>query len=84
MPIRACVPDLTWAAKLPEGIPRLEERLSFMRAPIDTLQRFLQQVKGFGGTGPSSAGKYRRTREGRKGTAPVVKKPLAEFRVPVK
>src|SRR6185437_510769 len=38
-------PAGTWAAKLPEGIPRLEERLSFMRAPIDTLQRFLQQVK---------------------------------------
>ena len=42
-------PARTWAAKLPEGIPRLEERLSFMRAPINTLQGFLQQVedKGF-------------------------------------
>jgi AI-2E family transporter len=28
-------PARTWAAKLPEGIPRLEERLSFMRAPIN-------------------------------------------------
>ena len=46
-------PARTWAAKLPEGIPRLEERLSFMREPIDTLQRFLQQVEDFGGTGPS-------------------------------
>ena len=26
-------PARTWAAKLPEGIPRLEERLSFMKAP---------------------------------------------------
>jgi predicted PurR-regulated permease PerM len=42
-----------WAAKLPEGIPRLEERLSFMRAPINTLQGFLQQVEDFGATGPS-------------------------------
>jgi predicted PurR-regulated permease PerM len=46
-------PAATWAAKLPEGIPRLQERLSFMREPIDTLQRLLQQVEDFGGTGPS-------------------------------
>src|SRR5450830_1590287 len=46
-------PARTWAAKLPEGIPRLEERLSFMREPINTLQQFLQQVEDFGGTGPS-------------------------------
>src|ERR1700690_3080043 len=43
-------PARTWAAKLPEGIPRLQERLSFMRQPIDTLQRFLPQVQDFGGT----------------------------------
>jgi predicted PurR-regulated permease PerM len=47
-------PAGTWAAKLPEGIPRLQERLSFMRAPIDTLQRFLQQVENFGGAAPTS------------------------------
>ena len=46
-------PARTWAAKLPEGIPRLQERLSFMREPIDTLQRFLHQVEDFGGTAPS-------------------------------
>jgi predicted PurR-regulated permease PerM len=46
-------PAATWAAKLPEGIPRLQERLSFVREPINTLQRFLQQVEDFGGTGPS-------------------------------
>jgi predicted PurR-regulated permease PerM len=46
-------PASTWAAKLPEGIPRLQERLSFMREPIDTVQRFLHQVENFGGTGPS-------------------------------
>jgi predicted PurR-regulated permease PerM len=45
-------PAGTWAAKLPEGIPRLQERLSFMREPINTLQRFLQQVEDFGATGP--------------------------------
>jgi len=47
-------PARTWAAKLPEGIPRLEERLSFMRAPINTLQGFLQQVEDLGATGPST------------------------------
>jgi predicted PurR-regulated permease PerM len=46
-------PAATWAAKLPEGIPRLQERLSFMREPIDTLQQFLQQVEDFGRTAPS-------------------------------
>jgi predicted PurR-regulated permease PerM len=48
-------PAATWAAKLPEGIPRLQERLSFMREPIDTLQQFLQQVEDFGRTAPSQA-----------------------------
>src|SRR5579864_8896863 len=47
-------PAGTWAAKLPEGIPRLQERLSFMRAPINTLQQFLQQVEDFGGARASS------------------------------
>ncbi|TMJ01064.1 MAG: AI-2E family transporter [Alphaproteobacteria bacterium] len=46
-------PAGTWAAKLPEGIPRLQERLSFMREPINTLQRFLQRVENFGATTPS-------------------------------
>src|SRR5580704_9795531 len=44
-------PAGSWAAKLPEGIPRLQERLSFMREPIAAMQRFLQQVEDFGGTG---------------------------------
>jgi predicted PurR-regulated permease PerM len=46
-------PAGTWAGKLPTGIPRLQERLSFMREPIDTLQRFLQRVENFGATAPS-------------------------------
>ena len=46
-------PARTWAGKLPEGIPRLQERLNFLREPVDTLQRFLQQVEDFGGAGPS-------------------------------
>jgi predicted PurR-regulated permease PerM len=35
----------SWAAKLPEGIPRLQERLSFLQS---TLQRFLPQVEDYG------------------------------------
>jgi predicted PurR-regulated permease PerM len=49
-------PASTWAAKLPEGVPRLQERLSFLQAPINTLQRFLQQVEDYGqsaGTPPA-------------------------------
>src|SRR6476620_2186548 len=43
-------PARSWAGKLPEGIPRLQEKLSFGREPDNTLQRFLQQVENFGGT----------------------------------
>jgi predicted PurR-regulated permease PerM len=42
-------PARSWAGKLPEGIPRLQEKLSFVREPVNTLQRFLQQVEDFGG-----------------------------------
>jgi predicted PurR-regulated permease PerM len=44
-------PAGNWAAKLPEGVPRLEERLSFVRAPINTVQQFLQQIENFGTSG---------------------------------
>ncbi len=44
-------PAGVWAAKLPEGIPRLQQRLSFVREPIDTLQRFLTQVGSLGAGG---------------------------------
>jgi predicted PurR-regulated permease PerM len=36
------MPASAWAAKLPQGVSWLEERLSFLRSPIDTLQRFLE------------------------------------------
>jgi predicted PurR-regulated permease PerM len=41
-------PASTWAAKLPQGIPRLEDRLAFLRTPVDALQRFLEQVDRHG------------------------------------
>jgi predicted PurR-regulated permease PerM len=37
-------PASTWAAKLPQGISRLENRLAFLQAPIDALQRFIEGV----------------------------------------
>src|SRR6185437_1395380 len=33
-------PAETWIAKLPEGIPGIEERLRFLDAPINTLRTF--------------------------------------------
>ena len=40
-------PAGTWAAKLPEGIPRLVEHLRFLRTPFDALQRILHQAEQF-------------------------------------
>jgi predicted PurR-regulated permease PerM len=38
------VPATTWAAKLPEGIPRLEAHLSFLKGPFQKLQEVSQQA----------------------------------------
>jgi predicted PurR-regulated permease PerM len=45
-------PAAHWAGQVPDGIPRLEERLGFLRGPISTLQRFLQQVESIGASAP--------------------------------
>src|SRR6185503_406328 len=50
-------PAGSWASKLPEGIPRLQERMSFISAPINALHQFLKQVEDFGGAGPAPAAK---------------------------
>jgi predicted PurR-regulated permease PerM len=47
-------PAETWAAKLPEGIPRLQERLSFVQAPINSVQQFLRQIEDIGQPKPSA------------------------------
>jgi predicted PurR-regulated permease PerM len=39
------LPAATWAQKLPEGIPRLEAHLIVLKAPIDALQRVIQQAE---------------------------------------
>ena len=39
-------PAASWAEKMPEGLPRLQERLTFLSKPIQTLQKFLHQAEG--------------------------------------
>lgn len=39
-------PATEWAAKLPEGIPRLQERLKFLDEPVRVLQTFLHKIDG--------------------------------------
>lgn len=47
-------PAASWAQKLPEGLPRLQERLTFLSTPIKTLQKFLHQAEGLTqGAGPT-------------------------------
>ena len=40
-------PASSWAAKLPEGVPRLQEHLSFLRGPIEAVRRFSEQAQGY-------------------------------------
>ena len=39
-------PAASWAQKLPSGIPKLEERLSFLSRPIAAFQKFADQAEG--------------------------------------
>ena len=47
-------PAQAWIAKLPEGIPRILERLRFLDAPINTLRTFLTAANSFGAAGPAA------------------------------
>jgi predicted PurR-regulated permease PerM len=42
-------PAATWAAKLPDAIPKLAERLRFLEAPLAAVQEFWRQVETFAG-----------------------------------
>jgi predicted PurR-regulated permease PerM len=42
-------PAASWAAKLPDGLPRLFQRLRFLETPVVALQHFWQQIENFGG-----------------------------------
>src|SRR5215831_17189347 len=39
-------PASSWAQKLPEGIPKLQERLSFLSRPIAAVQKLVDQAQG--------------------------------------
>jgi predicted PurR-regulated permease PerM len=39
-------PATSWAQKLPTGIPKLQERLSFLSRPIAALEKFAEQAQG--------------------------------------
>jgi predicted PurR-regulated permease PerM len=39
-------PAASWAQKLPTGIPKLEERLSFLSRPIAAFQKFAEHAQG--------------------------------------
>jgi predicted PurR-regulated permease PerM len=39
-------PAASWAQKLPTGIPKLQERLSFLSRPIAAFQKFVDQAQG--------------------------------------
>jgi len=40
-------PATAWAAKLPQGLPRLQEHLSFLRGPVAAIQQFLQYAENY-------------------------------------
>jgi predicted PurR-regulated permease PerM len=47
-------PAVSWAQKLPQGVPRLQEHLSFLQAPIEAAHQFLQRAEDwFSGGQPS-------------------------------
>jgi predicted PurR-regulated permease PerM len=39
-------PAQNWAQKLPEGLPKLQERLSFLSQPVATFQKFVTRAEG--------------------------------------
>jgi AI-2E family transporter len=47
-------PAKTWAERLPQGIPLIEEKLRFVSRPIQTASEFLQKSDRMGQQGPSS------------------------------
>jgi predicted PurR-regulated permease PerM len=48
-------PAEAWIAKLPDGVPRILERLRFLDAPINTLRTFLAAANNFGAAGPQQS-----------------------------
>lgn len=40
-------PAHDWTDKLPEGLPRLQERLNFISGPVDSVRHFLQNAESY-------------------------------------
>jgi predicted PurR-regulated permease PerM len=49
-------PAASWAQKLPQGVPRLQEHLSFLRAPIDAANQFVARAEDWFSGGQPSGG----------------------------
>ena len=47
-------PAASWAGKLPDAIPQVQQKLAFLARPISSLQWMLGQVEGVTGVGTSS------------------------------
>ena len=43
-------PAENWAQKLPEGLPKLQERLSFLSQPVAAFQKFVTRAEGLAST----------------------------------
>lgn len=43
-------PATSWVSKLPEAVPRLEQRLSVLRRPIQALDARIKQIESFAGS----------------------------------
>jgi predicted PurR-regulated permease PerM len=39
-------PAVDWFAKLPSAVPRMQERLEFLREPVEIIRRFLRVIQG--------------------------------------
>jgi len=48
-------PAADWAAKLPEGVPRLQERLAFLSGPIEAVRHLLAQIESYARGGGADA-----------------------------
>jgi predicted PurR-regulated permease PerM len=46
-------PASEWAARLPEGLSKLQQRLSYFRGPVDAILKMIHQIDGLGGGAPA-------------------------------
>jgi predicted PurR-regulated permease PerM len=49
-------PAGSWAKRIPEGLPRLEQRVQFVSAPLNAMNHLLSHAKGIVATAPAAAG----------------------------